>query len=105
MSSRVLSTMATSSVSSAGGTWNFASVMYRWSSMKADGAPRPRPDSCSTGYREVMDPAQCTYYGRAVRDGGYVILQYWYWRITLAAPLAATALILLTINLRDLLRR
>jgi hypothetical protein len=29
MASRVLSTMATSSVSSAGGTWNFASVEYR----------------------------------------------------------------------------
>ena len=30
-------------------------------------------------YREAVgDPPACTYYGRVVRDGGYVCLQYWY---------------------------
>jgi hypothetical protein len=30
-------------------------------------------------YREAVgDPQVCTYYGRVVRDGGYLCLQYWY---------------------------
>lgn len=30
-------------------------------------------------YRDAVgDPPTCTYYGRVVRDGGYVCLQYWY---------------------------
>jgi hypothetical protein len=39
-------------------------------------------------YETRMRPSGCTYYGRVVREGGYVILQYWYlyamndWRTT-----------------------
>jgi hypothetical protein len=39
-------------------------------------------------YARRLKPEQCTYYGRVVREGGYVILQYWFfyamndWRTT-----------------------
>ncbi|MBV9192771.1 MAG: hypothetical protein JO168_01415 [Solirubrobacterales bacterium] len=39
-------------------------------------------------YRERLEPERLTYYGRVVRDGGYVCLQYWFfyamndWRST-----------------------
>jgi hypothetical protein len=39
-------------------------------------------------YREQLDSSRFTYYGRVVRDGGYICLQYWYfyamndWRST-----------------------
>ncbi len=42
------------------------------------------------GYRERLEADRFTYYGRVVRDGGYVCLQYWYfygmndWRSTFA---------------------
>jgi hypothetical protein len=29
-------------------------------------------------YRRQMNPERCPYYGRVIRDGGYVILQYWF---------------------------
>ena len=44
--------------------------------------------SAETVYRERLDSRRFTYYGRVVRDGGYVCLQYWYfyamndWRST-----------------------
>ncbi|WP_184583602.1 hypothetical protein [Lipingzhangella halophila] len=31
-----------------------------------------------TRYREHVDDGGATYYGRVVRDGGYIILQYWF---------------------------
>lgn len=40
--------------------------------------------------REHLDPGRCTYHGRVVRTGGYVVLQYWLfsvfndWRSTFA---------------------
>ncbi len=40
--------------------------------------------------REHLDPDRCAYHGRVVRDGGWVVLQYWYfsvfndWRSTFA---------------------
>ncbi len=39
-------------------------------------------------YERRMSPDRCVYYGRVVRDGGYVVLQYWFlyamndWRTT-----------------------
>ncbi len=39
-------------------------------------------------YERRMDPGNCVYYGRVVREGGYVVLQYWFlyamndWRTT-----------------------
>jgi hypothetical protein len=39
-------------------------------------------------YERRMSPARCAYYGRVVREGGYVVLQYWFlyamndWRTT-----------------------
>jgi hypothetical protein len=39
-------------------------------------------------YERRMNPGRCVYYGRVVRDGGYVVLQYWFlyamndWRTT-----------------------
>jgi hypothetical protein len=39
-------------------------------------------------YEHQMDPSRCVYYGRVVREGGYVVLQYWFlyamndWRTT-----------------------
>jgi hypothetical protein len=39
-------------------------------------------------YTHELDPEHCPYYGRVIREGGYVILQYWYfyamndWRTT-----------------------
>ena len=39
-------------------------------------------------YERRMDPGRCTYYGRVVREGGYVVLQYFFfyamndWRTT-----------------------
>jgi hypothetical protein len=44
--------------------------------------------AAETTYREQLDAARFTYYGRIVRDGGYLCLQYWYfyamndWRST-----------------------
>jgi hypothetical protein len=44
--------------------------------------------AAETTYREQLDAARFTYYGRVVRDGGYVALQYWFfyamndWRST-----------------------
>ena len=44
--------------------------------------------AAETLYRERLDSSQFTYYGRIVRDGGYICLQYWYfyamndWRST-----------------------
>jgi hypothetical protein len=44
--------------------------------------------AAETTYREQLDAGRFTYYGRVVRDGGYVCLQYWYfyamndWRST-----------------------
>jgi hypothetical protein len=46
--------------------------------------------SAETTYRERLDSARFTYYGRVVREGGYVCLQYWFfyamndWRSTFA---------------------
>jgi hypothetical protein len=48
MASRLLSMMATTSVSSAGGTWNFASAKCR-SSMKASDPAGDRPFIRPTG--------------------------------------------------------
>jgi hypothetical protein len=31
--------------------------------------------------REHLDPERCTYYGRVVRDAGYVVLQYWFFSV------------------------
>jgi hypothetical protein len=31
--------------------------------------------------REHLDPGRCTYYGRVVRDAGYVVLQYWFFSV------------------------
>lgn len=31
-----------------------------------------------TRYRERVDDGRATYYGRVVREGGYIILQYWF---------------------------
>jgi hypothetical protein len=31
--------------------------------------------------REHLDPVRCTYYGRVVRDAGYVVLQYWFFSV------------------------
>ena len=48
--------------------------------------------SAETTYRERLDSARFTYYGRVVREGGYVCLQYWFfyamndWRSTFGAP-------------------
>jgi hypothetical protein len=39
-------------------------------------------------YERRMNPDRCTYYGRVLRDGGYIVLQYWFlyamndWRTT-----------------------
>jgi hypothetical protein len=39
-------------------------------------------------YERRMNPGRCVYYGRVVREGGYVVLQYWFlyamndWRTT-----------------------
>jgi hypothetical protein len=44
--------------------------------------------AAETTYREALDAGRFTYYGRVVRDGGYVCLQYWFfyamndWRTT-----------------------
>jgi len=44
--------------------------------------------AAETTYREQLDAGRFTYYGRVVRDGGYLCLQYWYfyamndWRST-----------------------
>ena len=44
--------------------------------------------AAETSYREELDWGRFTYYGRVVRDGGYVCLQYWFfyamndWRST-----------------------
>ncbi|MBV9003804.1 MAG: hypothetical protein JO181_04035 [Solirubrobacterales bacterium] len=44
--------------------------------------------AAETTYREQLDAGHFTYYGRVVRDGGYVCLQYWFfyamndWRST-----------------------
>ncbi len=44
--------------------------------------------AAETTYREQLDAARFTYYGRVVREGGYVCLQYWFfhamndWRST-----------------------
>jgi hypothetical protein len=44
--------------------------------------------AAETTYRERLDAQQFTYYGRVVRDGGYICLQYWFfyamndWRST-----------------------
>lgn len=44
--------------------------------------------AAETTYREQLDASRFTYYGRVVREGGYVCLQYWYfyamndWRST-----------------------
>ena len=44
--------------------------------------------AAETMYREQLDSQRFTYYGRVVRDGGYLCLQYWYfyamndWRST-----------------------
>ena len=41
-------------------------------------------------YRATADPESCPYYGRVIRDRGFVVLQYWYfyamndWRSTFA---------------------
>jgi hypothetical protein len=46
--------------------------------------------AAETMYRERLDTVHFTYYGRVVRDGGYVCLQYWFfyamndWRSTFA---------------------
>ncbi len=46
--------------------------------------------AAETTYRERLDANRFTYYGRVVRDGGYVCLQYWFfyamndWRSTFA---------------------
>lgn len=34
--------------------------------------------AAATRYRERVDDGGATYYGRVVRDGGYIILQYWF---------------------------
>ena len=34
--------------------------------------------AAETTYRERLEPDRFTYYGRVVRDGGYVCLQYWF---------------------------
>ena len=44
--------------------------------------------AAETTYRERLDAGRLTYYGRVVRDGGYICLQYWFfyamndWRST-----------------------
>lgn len=44
--------------------------------------------AAETSYREHLESSRFTYYGRVVRDGGYVCLQYWFfyamndWRST-----------------------
>jgi hypothetical protein len=44
--------------------------------------------AAETTYREQLEATRCTYYGRVVRDGGYICLQYWFfyamndWRST-----------------------
>ncbi|MBV8998152.1 MAG: hypothetical protein JO304_03770 [Solirubrobacterales bacterium] len=44
--------------------------------------------AAETTYRERLEPGRFTYYGRVLRDGGYVCLQYWFfyamndWRST-----------------------
>jgi hypothetical protein len=46
--------------------------------------------AAETTYRERLESGRFTYYGRVVRDGGYVCLQYWFfyamndWRSTFA---------------------
>jgi hypothetical protein len=31
--------------------------------------------------REYLDPGRCSYHGRVLRDGGYVVLQYWLFHV------------------------
>ncbi|MCP2168290.1 ATP synthase subunit B family protein [Goodfellowiella coeruleoviolacea] len=44
--------------------------------------------AAATQYQRTLAPAGCTYYGRVVRDGGFVVCQYWFfyamndWRTT-----------------------
>jgi hypothetical protein len=49
-----------------------ASLMFRGRNSSGTEA------SAETQYRGSMSPDRHPYYGRVVRDGGYVVLQYWY---------------------------
>ena len=37
--------------------------------------------AAETSYREELAKGECTYYGRVLRSGGYLVLQYWYFYV------------------------
>jgi hypothetical protein len=63
-------------------------VALRTSLLLRGKVPAGLAAAAETTYRERLDAERFTYYGRVVRDGGYVCLQYWFfyamndWRST-----------------------
>ncbi|WP_245930344.1 hypothetical protein [Allonocardiopsis opalescens] len=63
-------------------------VLMRISLLVRGKVPVGLAAAAATRYRERLDEGHCTYYGRVSRDGGYVVLQYWFfyamndWRST-----------------------
>ncbi|MGH3389543.1 MAG: hypothetical protein ACRDOO_11780 [Actinomadura sp.] len=63
-------------------------VLLRVSLLLRGNVPGGVAAAAADRYTREMNPGRCRYYGRVVRDGGYVILQYWFfyamndWRTT-----------------------
>ncbi|RNL81933.1 hypothetical protein [Halostreptopolyspora alba] len=53
-------------------------VLVKISLLVRGAVPGGGAAAAATRYRERVDDGGATYYGRVVRDGGYIILQYWF---------------------------
>ncbi|CAM4051083.1 hypothetical protein GCM10009799_46360 [Nocardiopsis rhodophaea] len=53
-------------------------VLVKFSLLIRGAVPGGLAAAAVTRYREQVDPGNATYYGRVVRDGGYIALQYWF---------------------------
>jgi hypothetical protein len=65
-------------------------VLHRASLFLRGSVPGGVAAAAADLYERRMHPQRCAYYGRVVREGGYVVLQYWFlyamndWRTTFA---------------------
>ena len=63
-------------------------VIFRASLLLRGSVPGGVAAAAADLYERRMNSERCAYYGRVVRDGGYVVLQYWFfyamndWRTT-----------------------
>ncbi|GAA3765106.1 AAA family ATPase [Salinactinospora qingdaonensis] len=56
-------------------------VLMKLSLLIRGAVPGGAAAAAATRYRDRLDTGGATYYGRVLRDGGYVILQYWYFYV------------------------